>query len=349
MAYKRVVSALEGTGVLALDSCSDPDELALFTDPLRPHRITLHGRDARLRTTLRSAAIAPSLSLHRLNYGHAVTVTPQVPDGENFLFAIVLSGAAKYRYGGDEVVIGPGQVGPIAPYREFRSRMDADFNQLLINVSKERLESLAALLIGEPPATLEFQHTPDMDAQMLAVLPIFESLLHTATSGVGDDSPLAQQRLEDVALESLLLSFPSVRSRLREHGSTGSARLVRDATQLMHERLAEPLALTEISRRLAVSPRTLQLAFRRELDQSPSEWLRVHRLDRAEQLLRSGDPNYATVTNVAYASGFHHLGEFAKHYKQRFGQSPSAALRSRTKKPSKSVGPAGLEPTTSTV
>jgi transcriptional regulator GlxA family with amidase domain len=59
---------------------------------------------------------------------------------------------------------------------------------------------------------------------------------------------------------------------------------------------------------------------------TPTAFLRERRLELAREML--GDPGLATtVTSVALACGFGHLGEFSTLYRHRFGERPSDTLR----------------------
>ena len=52
-------------------------------------------------------------------------------------------------------------------------------------------------------------------------------------------------------------------------------------------------------------------------------FLRNLRLDNARERILSG----STVSDAALASGFSHLGRFAKYYAERFGDLPSSNAR----------------------
>nr|WP_281365590.1 helix-turn-helix transcriptional regulator [Nocardioides panzhihuensis] len=91
--------------------------------------------------------------------------------------------------------------------------------------------------------------------------------------------------------------------------------------------LADQPLLSDVARHCGVTLRSLQLGFRREVGMSPGEWLRNQRLERAHAQLSLASEAETTVTAVAVACGFLHLGDFAARFKQRFGESPSAVLR----------------------
>ena len=101
---------------------------------------------------------------------------------------------------------------------------------------------------------------------------------------------------------------------------------VADAVAFMEAHLAEPLALARVADAVGVSARGLQRAFRRELGETPTEWLRGRRLSRAETLLRAAEPGSTTVTEIAMQCGFFHPGEFSVTFRERFGVSPSTVL-----------------------
>jgi AraC-like DNA-binding protein len=102
---------------------------------------------------------------------------------------------------------------------------------------------------------------------------------------------------------------------------------VRTATALIETRAAEPIGLAEIAAAAQLSPRALQVAFRKHLGTTPLGYLRGVRMDRAHadlEAARSGDGE--TVSAVANRWGFSQLSRFARDYKQRYGESPRQTL-----------------------
>ena len=82
-----------------------------------------------------------------------------------------------------------------------------------------------------------------------------------------------------------------------------------------------PADLAEVA---GVSVRRLQQAFREHVGTTPFGHLLDVRLDRVRDDLRSA--RGGSVTEVATAWGFTHLGRFAAAYRQRFGELPSQTL-----------------------
>jgi AraC-like DNA-binding protein len=89
--------------------------------------------------------------------------------------------------------------------------------------------------------------------------------------------------------------------------------------------LSEPIRLELLAQVAGVRPRTLEAHFRMFLGTTPLGWVRRMRLARARQeLLRAGP--HASVTRIAFASGFSQLGRFAGQYRKAFGELPSTTI-----------------------
>jgi transcriptional regulator GlxA family with amidase domain len=76
-----------------------------------------------------------------------------------------------------------------------------------------------------------------------------------------------------------------------------------------------------------VTPRALQYMFRRHLDTTPTQFLRLVRLDHAHQDLLCAVRPRDTVAAIAARWGFMHTGRFAAHYRETYGHSPQTTLR----------------------
>ena len=89
-----------------------------------------------------------------------------------------------------------------------------------------------------------------------------------------------------------------------------------------------PTTMSELCEIGCVSRRTLQYSFESILGISPSQFLRVNRLNRVKRLLT--DPGTTSVAEAASFYGFYHLSQFASDYKSLFGELPSQTRSRRS-------------------
>ena len=123
-----------------------------------------------------------------------------------------------------------------------------------------------------------------------------------------DDSLPAEAEQSSVALGRLAERAP----RLAE------------AIRAMAARLDAPLPIPAIARRAGVSERSLEAEFRRVLGATPQAHYLALRLGAARRMLRDGA---APVTEIAAATGFGSASAFARAFRARFGESPTALRR----------------------
>ncbi len=143
----------------------------------------------------------------------------------------------------------------------------------------------------------------------------------------------AVAKQQDVAdqMETLLLSL--IKSAWPLDAFEGLSKVVssdvRRAEIFIKKHATEPISLNDIAEISGVSARALQTNFMRFRHISPMQYLRDVRLRNAhDRLLEYGA---RSVSEVAFESGFNHLGRFALIYRERFGETPSETLRRRIK------------------
>jgi transcriptional regulator GlxA family with amidase domain len=137
----------------------------------------------------------------------------------------------------------------------------------------------------------------------------------------------ASQLLAAAALAAFpnnALTDPTIEDRRDAHPDT-----LRRAVAFIDEHAHTSITTADIAAAAHVTIRTVQLAFRRYLDTTPTEYLRRVRLDHARQDLLAADPARESVTAVAYRWGFPGPSRFAAYYRQAYGVLPGATLRQR--------------------
>jgi AraC-like DNA-binding protein len=112
------------------------------------------------------------------------------------------------------------------------------------------------------------------------------------------------------------------RAALRRH-----RQIVAKLEQVMRDRPADMLCMTDICAEVGVARRTLNLACLEFLGQGATQYARARRLEHVRNTLLTSDPATTQVTRVATDFGFWELGRFAQAYRARFGERPSDTLR----------------------
>ncbi len=103
---------------------------------------------------------------------------------------------------------------------------------------------------------------------------------------------------------------------------------LRRAVAFIEENAHRDITVADIAAAAFVTIRAVQLAFRRHMDTTPTQYLRRVRLAGAHQDLIAADPDSRTVTAVAYRWGFPSPSRFAAAHRQTYGVHPSRTLRS---------------------
>ena len=91
--------------------------------------------------------------------------------------------------------------------------------------------------------------------------------------------------------------------------------------------LFRSIGINDVAAAVHLTPRAVQYLFRRQLDTTPTEYIRRIRLGRAHQELLAATTSTSTVTEIAQRWGFAHTGRFAVLYRRSYGQSPHTTLR----------------------
>lgn len=92
--------------------------------------------------------------------------------------------------------------------------------------------------------------------------------------------------------------------------------------QYIRRNLTENLHTDDLAERACLSRAQFFRAFRRELGETPVQFINSERIRRAKRLLRQG----RTATQACYDSGFSSLNYFSRLFKQTEGVSPTAWL-----------------------
>jgi AraC-like DNA-binding protein len=112
-------------------------------------------------------------------------------------------------------------------------------------------------------------------------------------------------------------------------GSTISNQFIRDLRRVLEKHFSDPdFTVKDLAKQLHMSEPTLCRKIRAAADETPCEFIRSYRLQRAAQLLKK---HIGSVTDVAFNVGFNSRTYFTKCFKDKFSRSPSTYMVSNTR------------------
>jgi len=123
-----------------------------------------------------------------------------------------------------------------------------------------------------------------------------------------------------LVIEALTVEVAAAIARQQNNHAQGQApRWLRQATDLLHDRFAESLSLSDVAASVGVHPVHLARVFRREYCCTVGEYLRRVRIDYASKQMILSD---SSMIEIALAAGFSDQSQFSHAFKRVMGLTP---------------------------
>jgi len=290
-------------------------------------RLNLRGQHGGLRRT--RAVLSPAAKLDRDRWSLSPAVTG-VPLGV-LAVAWLRDGHACYRSGGSQRHYGPGDVfipaQPTQPYTAAIHHTDVEVTVL----DPALLSQVAGTAPGRAPQPVQLTGHEPVSAQAAETWKATSSYVRATMLASPETAgqPLLAATMTRLLAAAALSTFPS---NALADPTTGDRRdahpaTLRRAQAFIDEHAHEDITPADIAAAACVTLRTVQLAFRRHLNTTPSDYLRRVRLGHAHRDLLAASPALTTVTAIAYRWGFPSPSRFSAYYRTTYGVIPSQTLR----------------------
>lgn len=308
------INLFEGLGA-AGDKVSTVDPLAARSRLMR--RLAVHTQELAPRVAsldfLHQEASLDTVSLHLLSYGAGVIVQ-NAGRSDFYLLQVMLEGEIDITTPDWRLSLAPGQVFLMNPCVYYRKVWSPKARQLMVKIPRP--------LLGEP----SFAPAPvAMEGEGRPLLRFLDYLCRDLRDGTGGCADPDLRLLHEQALLRLVLgTFPQAD---RPAESPAVPRYLARAERFMRENAGLAVTMEAVAAAAGISERTLREAFQRFRGKTPTHFLQEQRLARARRALLERDG--ASVTDIALASGFPHLGRFAQAYARSYGETPSATFARR--------------------
>jgi AraC-like DNA-binding protein len=297
-----------------------------------PHQLDIGRAAADFQMRLKAINLG-GVTIGLLEYGTSVRIT--TGELENaYQVNFPLFGRLRFSQGNSVVLGAPGIAAIHGPVQGTGIQGWSEPTQMLgLKIPATLMhQELDALLGRSAGPELAFEGSFDLTSQrgkewrsavelLVASLRNPESLLTT---------PLMAQAAVQYTVRGLLLSAPNNYSEeLAGNVEAVGSAAVRRAVDFMESHAHLPITLETVAGDAFVSPRALQLGFRKHLDTTPMEHLRGIRLRRVRSELLAANAS-TRISDAAARWGFPHAGRFSIHYAKTFGEAPSQTLKRST-------------------
>jgi AraC-like DNA-binding protein len=313
-----------------------PERISFATeDPLEAREHIDEAFGARLKVEASAATVLP-ISFDQIEVGPVAVADLRVPfavDAElagedSYIFTILLRGAVEYECAGGEERFEQGDVFlGLEPDSRRGARADR-IRARTVNLPAAFFEEIVGgAEDGARPWRFEsLRPIPGGDRRWREAVGFFDEIV---TDPATSDEPLITGPTTRLLAAVALSAFPNgaIPSTTRADGRDAQPENLRRAVAFIEENPSRDISVVDIARAANVSPRSVQLAFRRHLDTTPTAYLRKVRLDAAHGQLQAASPDDGTtVTRVARDWGFAKPSRFAALYLEAYGRSPSETL-----------------------
>lgn len=249
---------------------------------------------------------------------HMVAHGTSTPEG----FGIMVAQTGVVRFFGHEV--SPKEIVLLPPGCEIDAVGFPGLRLLDFVLPKDRIAAAAAdwnIELRQGPCALVVEPGIDRLQRLRAVFDAAEEILERRDS---DSWPKAEQDLVEVLVG--LFGTAALPTKRKGHSSGSGADHALNVRRHIHSSPPDQLDLNSLVRELGVGRHHLNRCFREHYGVSVHEFIHLLHLHHARNLLMAQTPGLS-VTEVAYSSGFSHLGRFSTEYRQLFGETPRETLR----------------------
>lgn len=99
------------------------------------------------------------------------------------------------------------------------------------------------------------------------------------------------------------------------------------AEEIMEAKCESLFSIQEVADEVFTSPRNLQLAFKKQRNYTPMQFLKLRKLYKAHKNIFLNQHSKLTVKEIAHSVGIFDLNRFSKYYTKVFGELPSNTIQ----------------------
>jgi len=240
---------------------------------------------------------------------------------DSFLIKLTVSGGGILEYAGQKEQVGPGHfywIDCMNWQNYYTDPTIGHWDVIWVHfngaTSRAYYETYRKLL-GNGVIVGKLTH----DSNMLTLL---ETILHRTP--MSEHSFFEEQNLFEFDVQTSGLLTQLIMECISSAGNSSKSQhipqLVRDMRSYLTAHYNEKITLNNLANRFNLDSFYLQKLFKRNIGQSPMEFIIYIRMIRATSLLRTSD---MSISEIAYTVGIDNLSHFSRQFKKQEGMTPS--------------------------
>lgn len=278
-----------------------------------------------------------NLALTYVSYGDEVPIEARIHEeqcSDILTLNIPVTGAGRLQQNGGDWDLSPdkGVVFSLQKPLIFNSQ---GCSAIALSLPIASLMKHAKAMSGDKVEQIDFKFNPIIDLASPLGKSLRNTIIYAAQEMDGPlyrlDNPIATTNLENNLLSKFIMLQPNSFMDLRQRTMNREImpHHIKRARDYIHAYAHENITLHDLASYAGCSYRTLQTLFNKAFGLSPIMYLTMVRLERVHEALLNADYDNSTVSDIAKAWGFTHMGRLAGVYKKRYGVSPSETLREK--------------------
>ncbi len=212
---------------------------------------------------------------------------------------------------------------------ELNYRADANGQWIALTIEEETVQAAAMKRLGrhvDLPGETTLSYRLPQDHRQALDRAVSRLIRESAVDSLRLESFLGN--LADLLVHLQAGSLESLTRKWRERQN-----LLDRADASLRASISRPFDLSATAKEIGTSRRSLQRHFADAYGITPLQWARCMGLHQVRRRLRASSTGDTAIEGVARDCGFRHMGRFAGHYRELFGESPSATLARASKAP----------------
>ena len=200
-------------------------------------------------------------------------------------------------------------------------RLDEEAESLLLIVDPSLVRRVALEATGVDPAKVRILDCPrTRDPSLRQAIQALMAEVEAPEIG----EPLYIASLSNLVAIHLLRNYSTLSRKLEDPKARGlTGRKLERAIEAIRGNLETGVSLAEIAEAAGVSPSHFASLFRRSTGLAPHQYLIQCRVERARDLLRTGDEGLS-LAQIAALAGFCDQGHLTRHFKRLVGITPAS-------------------------